>query len=127
MKHRTSHGTIPYLLEEVEIELHAGGKQIAVAFQREIPVTVDFSYIPGWPAITNRDPMECEEGAGPEIEIISVMPTLQAFIEVTDEDEKVQAALVLDVGRSLLWMLTDDQIESIEAAIEKYMTEGEDL
>lgn len=127
MKHRTAHSTIPFLLEEVEIEIHAGGKQCATAWHRQIPVTVDFSYIPGWAAITNRDPDDCDPGAAPEIEIKAVTPTLQAFMEVTDEDSAAGAALVLDAGKCIKYLLTDDQTEAIEAAIEKYMGEEVEL
>lgn len=137
MKLRTSHSTIPFLIEEVAISLVIGGgeklidgkkvfvgQQAATAWLRELPVTVDFSYIPGWPATTNRDPDECEEGAAPEIAIKAVTPTLQAFMEVGNaEDEHAGAALVLDAGKCIQYLLTADQREAIETAIDKYMTQ----
>jgi hypothetical protein len=127
MKHRISHSSMPYLLTDIEIELSVGGKQKGVAFQREIPVTVDFTYTPGYAGTFGGAMEDAEPGFEAEIHISAVMPTLQTFIEVTDEDEKAQAALVLDSGRCLLWMLSDAQIKDIEDAVDKYMSEGEDL
>jgi hypothetical protein len=124
MKLRTTHSTIPYLLEEVEIELHAGGAHIGNAIQKEIPVTVDFSYTPGYPARITADPFDSEPGCDPEIEVNAVLPTLQAFLEVTDEDRPAGAALVLDAGMCIKYLLTKEQIEAIETAIDSYMTEG---
>jgi hypothetical protein len=68
---------------------------------------------------------DSEEGCGPEIDIKAVTPVLQTFVDVADNDEKVRASLVLD--SCLLWMLTDEQIERIENAVDAYMAEGVDL
>ena len=117
-----------YLLEEVEIEIHAGGKHMATAFAREISVEVEFSYSPGYAAHITADPFYSEPGEGPEVTVHSVVPTLQAFMEVgAGDDENVGASLVLDAGKCIKYLLTDDQIAGIEDAIDEYMMEGEEL
>lgn len=105
---RTTSTTEPYIIDLLSVVLTVAGKEVFTAEESNVGVTVDFDYTPGHPGRTWGSMERAEEPIPSEITITAIRPVLQVFIETGEG-----ATLMLDAGRDLQDLLTDDQIADI--------------
>lgn len=113
MKSRATSGTEPHILGGIEVDLVVGGKKVGEVLAQDVGVTIDYSFVPGYPTVIARDPMDSEQGCPDEVDIKAVRPALQVFLEC----EETGAALVLNAGSDARPFLTRDQIDELEDVI----------
>lgn len=114
MKLRTSSGAEPMILDLLSVEMHVGGKKVFTAETCDVGVTVEFGYTPGHPGRTWGRMEDAEEPIPAEIEIRAVRPALQVFIDTGE-----YAQIVLDAGADIRDLMTSDQLDDIEAELDK--------